>query len=178
MAKFLDDNGLLYFWGKLKVMLGGKVDAVSGKGLSTNDYTTEEKTKLGGIAAGAEVNVNADWNASSGDAQILNKPTIPTAVSQLTNDSNFATQTYVNEAVGSITSVSFQVVSELPATGAAGTIYLVSNGGSGTNVYDEYIYVSNAWEKIGSTAVDLSGYWAKTDLVAITNAEIDTILAS
>lgn len=35
------------------------------------------KTKLDGIAAGAEVNVNADWNASSGDAQILNKPTIP-----------------------------------------------------------------------------------------------------
>lgn len=33
-----------------------------------------DKTKLDGIAAGAEVNVNADWNASSGDAQILNKP--------------------------------------------------------------------------------------------------------
>lgn len=37
------------------------------------------KTKLDGIAAGAEVNVNADWNATSGDAQILNKPTIPAA---------------------------------------------------------------------------------------------------
>lgn len=33
-----------------------------------------DKTKLDGIAAGAEVNVNADWNAGSGDAQILNKP--------------------------------------------------------------------------------------------------------
>lgn len=56
-------------------MLTGKVDKVTGKGLSTNDYTTEEKTKLAGIAAGAEANVNADWNAVSGDAQILNKPT-------------------------------------------------------------------------------------------------------
>ena len=56
-----------------------KVDKVTGKGLSTNDYTTDEKNKLAGIAAGAEVNVNADWNASSGDAQILNKPTIPSA---------------------------------------------------------------------------------------------------
>jgi len=54
-----------------------KVDKVTGKGLSTEDYTTEEKSKLAGIAAGAEVNVNADWNATSGDAQILNKPTIP-----------------------------------------------------------------------------------------------------
>ena len=45
-------------------------------GATLNDYTTAEKTKLSGIETGAEVNVNADWNAVSGDAQILNKPTI------------------------------------------------------------------------------------------------------
>ena len=45
----------------------------------TNAYTDAEKTKLAGIAASAEVNVQSDWNASSGDAQILNKPTIPAA---------------------------------------------------------------------------------------------------
>lgn len=49
-----------------------------------------DKTKLNGIAAGAEVNVNADWNAESGDAQILNKPTLATVAtsgsySDLTN---------------------------------------------------------------------------------------------
>ena len=105
--------------------LDGKVDEVTGKGLSTNDftdtletklngiaesannythpathsadiitdgttnkvYTATEKTKLAGIATGAEVNVNADWDAVSGDAQILNKPTIPTALSSLADDS-------------------------------------------------------------------------------------------
>ena len=41
-----------------------------------NNYTTAEKTKLAGIAAGAEVNVNADWNAATGDAAILNKPSL------------------------------------------------------------------------------------------------------
>lgn len=114
-----------------------KVDKVDGKGLSTNDYITADKTKvtnvnevieaaaksvtatgisitldkrnlvtnvvenieldlpasttalaglmlpadkikLNGIAAGAEVNVNADWNATEGDALILNKPTLAT----------------------------------------------------------------------------------------------------
>lgn len=54
-----------------------KVDKVPGKGLSANDFTNTLKTKLDGIEDGAEVNVNADWNATSGDAQILNKPTIP-----------------------------------------------------------------------------------------------------
>lgn len=51
-----------------------KVDKVLGKQLSTEDYTNAEKSKLATIAEGAEVNVNADWNATSGDAQILNKP--------------------------------------------------------------------------------------------------------
>lgn len=56
--------------------LAKKVDKVDGKGLSTNDYTTAEKNKLAGIAAGAEVNVQSDWNATSGDAFIRNKPTL------------------------------------------------------------------------------------------------------
>ena len=63
-----------------------KVDKVAGKGLSTNDFTNTLKTKLDGIQDGAEVNVNADWNATSGDAQILNKPTIPAA--QVNSDWN------------------------------------------------------------------------------------------
>lgn len=45
---------------------------------NTNAYTDAEKTKLSGIAENAEVNVNADWNATEGDAQILNKPTLAT----------------------------------------------------------------------------------------------------
>jgi hypothetical protein len=54
-----------------------KVEKIEGKGLSENDFTNTLKTKLDGIQDGAEVNVNADWNATSGDAEILNKPTIP-----------------------------------------------------------------------------------------------------
>ena len=53
--------------------------------------TALDKQKLDGIASGAEVNVNADWDAVSGDAQILNKPTIPSKTSDLNNDSGFIT---------------------------------------------------------------------------------------
>ncbi len=57
-----------------------KVDKAAGKGLSSNDYTTIEKTKLSGIAAGAEVNVQANWTqaTTTADDYIKNKPTIPT----------------------------------------------------------------------------------------------------
>lgn len=53
MAKYLDENGLLYLWQQLKTMFSGKVDTEDGKGLSTNDYTTAEKNKLAGIETGA-----------------------------------------------------------------------------------------------------------------------------
>ena len=65
----------------VKTALDLKVDAVAGKGLSENDFTNTLKTKLDGIEDGAQVNVNADWNATSGDAEILNKPTIPSVAS-------------------------------------------------------------------------------------------------
>lgn len=60
--------------------LAGKVSTVSGKGLSTNDYTTNEKNKLAGIAAGAEVNVQSNWTETdtSSDAYIKNKPSLAT----------------------------------------------------------------------------------------------------
>lgn len=56
--------------------VNGKVEKVDGKGLSTNDYTTAEKNKLKGIAAGAEANVQSDWSTTdtSSDAYIKNKP--------------------------------------------------------------------------------------------------------
>lgn len=57
MTKLTDGNGLLYGLKGLKAqivaLLGNKVDKVSGKGLSTNDYTAADKKKLDGIAAGA-----------------------------------------------------------------------------------------------------------------------------
>lgn len=55
---------------EIKASIAGKVDIVSGKGLSTNDYTTNEKNKLSGIAVGAEVNQNAFSNVAIGNVTI------------------------------------------------------------------------------------------------------------
>ena len=56
-----------------------------------NRFTDALKNKLDGIAASAEVNVQSDWNAASGDARILNKPTIPTNNNQLSNGAGYLT---------------------------------------------------------------------------------------
>lgn len=70
------DADLTGFKSDTAAALKTKVDKIMGKGLSTEDYTTAEKTKLADIAAGAEVNVQSDWNESNAgsDAFIKNKP--------------------------------------------------------------------------------------------------------
>lgn len=132
--------------------LAKKVDAVTGKQLSTNDYTTAEKNKLAGIATGAQVNVKSDWNATSGDAQILNKPTIITE-SQV--------DTKINTAVASVYRVKGSVANyaALPTTNVViGDVYNLEDTGA------NYVATSTTptWDKLSET-VDLTGYLTKTD---------------
>ena len=68
--------------------------------INTNMDTID--AKLGLIEAGAEVNVNADWNASSGDAQILNKPTIPDAVTVVDNLTSTSTTSALSANQGKV----------------------------------------------------------------------------
>ena len=64
---WLDYDGLLYFWQKIKTKLADKVDKVEGKGLSTNDFSAAYKAKLDGIANGAN---NYSHPTSSGNKHI------------------------------------------------------------------------------------------------------------
>ena len=68
---------------------------------TADSLTGAQGTKLNGIATGAEVNVNPDWNATSGDGMILNKPAIPTAtvISAGTNVTVTGTGTTANPYV-------------------------------------------------------------------------------
>ncbi len=68
----------------------------------------------------------------------------------------------------------FIVVASLPSTGVANKIYLVPNSdGAGSNVYDEYIWLSNKWEQFGTITVDLSNYYNKTETNTLLNGKAD-----
>ena len=126
---------------------------------SANGFmSSTDKTKLNGVATGAEVNVQSDWNASSGDAQILNKPNVhytsaiatgnnglvPSAGSSgqfLAHDGTFATPPDTNtqlsdEQVQDIVGAMFTGNTETNITAtyqdSDGTIDLVASAGSGT----------------------------------------------
>lgn len=62
-----------------------------------------------------------------------------------------------------------EVVTELPETGEANVIYLVPKQDEDeNNVFDEYLYVNDEWELIGTTDVDLSNYLAKDNTTSYT----------
>ena len=103
---YLDKTGLALVWEKIKNGLSGKVDKVDGKGLSTNDYTSDEKTKLANIASGAQVNVLEGIQKNGTNVTITNKIaniSVPTATSDLTNDSGFITTADIPEGAAAST---------------------------------------------------------------------------
>lgn len=96
---FLDKTGLAHLWSHIVARLGTKVDKEDGKGLSTNDYTTEEKTKLAGIAEGA-TNVIVDSAFSSTSTNPVQNKVVNSAISNLnTLVGDTAVSTQINTAV-------------------------------------------------------------------------------
>ena len=106
-------------------------------------------------------------------------PTIPTNVSAFNNDkgyltkhqdiSHLATKVYVDdtivEAIRNVKTTDFKTAEVLPTENiSTNTIYLISKEAAENNIYEEYIYVNNSWEKIGETDVDLSQYYTKEDI--------------
>ena len=175
---YLDKTGLALVWEKVKNALSGKVDKVDGKGLSTNDYTSEEKTKLSGIASGSQVNVLEGIQRNGNTVTITNKIaniSVPTATSDLTNDSGFVTSSDVDTAISAAmtTVMSYKgtkaTVADLPSAGnVKGDVWHVTATGG------EYAWDGTEWQELGST-VDLSGYVQSSEMVAITSTEINTI---
>ena len=123
---YLDKTGLALVWEKIKNITNGKVDKVDGKGLSTNDYTSEEKTKLANIASGAQVNViegiQKNGTTISPVNKIVNIP-IPTATSDLTNDSGFITTADIPEGAAASTTTP-----KMDGTAAVGTELAFARG--------------------------------------------------
>lgn len=228
---------------KVKEALGGKVDKVTGKGLSTNDLTTELKKgydgavtdvanlkkvgaekntivgiKVNGTAQTPDSNRNVDITVPT-DSEIAEKiegygyqtetqvnqiiagkghqtaaqvkatvegygyqtaAQVNTAITGKGYQTSAQVQAAINESLSGITGIDIQVVESLPTTGAKGIIYLVAHAHGDKDNYDEYVWVASksTYEKIGNTDIDLSGYVQKTDLVELTDKDLETMWAS
>lgn len=175
--------------------------------------TAADKTKLDGIAAGANKYIHPSYTAAAAglykvtvdasghvsattavaksDITALGIPSTNTTYSAATQSANglmsaadkkkldgfgaassYATMTYVGQQISAAGHISKSIVETLPAVKDAkdNVIYMIKKATpDGSNLYDEYMLISGALEKIGDT---------KTVIEAITNTQIDTLLAS
>ncbi len=88
-----------------------------------------------------------------------------TLLSQLTNDTNFKTESEIQSMIEKANSLTKEVHDSLPSQGVDNVLYLVKDSqGKDNNVYLEYLWIDNKFELIGSTDVDLSQYAKKTEI--------------
>ena len=111
-------------------------------------------------------------------SEITNTPTIPTKTSDLTNDSGYITKTVdnltnyylktetytqdeINELIGNINRLDSKIVDTLPTENiSTTTIYLIKVGD--TSNYAQHMYIDSAWAELGTTQIDLTDYYNKT----------------
>lgn len=160
----------------------GRVSALETAVGDGGSIDTRISTAIGGLDSSISSEAGkaiASVTITDGKITAHTKTTLPSKVSDLTNDSGFQTASDVSsaiaEAVADITSFEFEVVQTLPATGEVGIIYLVAHSHGTGDAYDEYIWVGSSYEKIGNTDIDLSGYQLSAELVELTSTDIDTI---
>lgn len=103
------------------------------------------------------ISVNANVNNSVGTPSVSVVKTGTDAAPTLT----FNFQNLKGEP--GTTTIKTQIVNSLPSTGATDTIYFVpNNSGESENLYNEYLYINNAWERVDSK-IDLSNYIQKSN---------------
>lgn len=182
--KFLDSNGVVYLWGKIKAYvsnaIANKVDKVSGKGLSTNDLTDSLKdhydaaythSTTAHAPSDAEKNTIVGIQKNGVDLGIDSATrkvniNVPTKTSELTNDSNFTdNKGTITEVKVNGTSVGTTGVANIPA--ASTTTYGATKLTSATNSNSETMA---ATPKAVKAAYDL----AATKVTAVSGKGLST----
>lgn len=151
--------------------LATKNEIPSIDGLASETYVTNYAQPKGDYLTSIPSEYITETELNNAISSKANKNDIPVNNNQLINGAGYQTSSDVNTAIGSaianIQGISYSVVETLPTTGEAGYIYLVSNNGENPNIYDEYIWVNETYEKIGTTEIDLSNYATKDELPTI-----------
>lgn len=142
-------------------------DGTAGSEFATKSYVDQNGGKIDVI----KVN-NVAQTITNKEVNI----TVPTAVSSLNNDSGYQTASEVQTAISAAVASAYKykgsvaTVSDLPASGnTVGDVYDVQSNGI------NYAWTGTEWDALGQL-IDTSLLWAKSELVAITTAEIDAIV--
>ena len=175
-SNLIDLDRLSYFKSKLDLLFSNKVDKETGKGLSSNDYTSEEKTKLANVATGAQVNVlegvQVNGSTITPTNKIANIP-VPTKTSDITNDSGFITSADIPEGSAASTTVPL-----MDGTAAVGNELAFARGDHrhptdtsrasasdlSTHTGDSIIHITSAERSAWNAKADASSVYTKSEV--------------
>ena len=121
-----------------------------------NNFTTALKDKLTALDPDGEENIIEVVKVSGNPLVVQDKAVNIDLTAYRTSDQ---ITDMITDAISGVTQFDYKIVTTLPATGEKGTFYLVAvDDPAQRNVYEEYLYINNNWELVGTTKVDLSGY--------------------
>lgn len=163
---FLDETGLAHFWNQILARLNKFVPAETGKGLSSNDYTTEEKEKLAGIEVGANKTI-VDTALSSTSTNPVQNKVINTKLSTMQSDidSKADGDHTHSELVNGNASV---VLNVDPRAYGLSPQYITTFLSESTNVYSYLGTSSNKWDHVYARNINLNG----TDLQSTLDSKV------
>lgn len=195
-TKYASKSDVAVLIGKIKTALTTKTDKTTTQQIQTKLDTVEQgankyvlptasSSTLGGIKVGNNLTISNGVLSGTPDTTYENatgtKAGLMSTTDKIKLDNSWTStqaQQAINEAVGSVVGVSFEIVTNLPTTGTPGTIYLIAHSHSDNqDIYDEYVWIpaQKKFEKIGNTDVDLSGYLLKTDIGEIGTTEMASL---
>ena len=170
------------------------LSATSENGVQNKVITAALNGKQNTLTAGTAITIdNTDpaapvISANNDYTNLVNKPT---ALSAFTNDQGFITNTVnnltnyylktatysaaeIDTLISNLHSLTVEIVETLPESDiSTHTIYLVNI--TGTNNYNQWMYINNAWSNIGSTSVDLTNYYTKTQTGTLLDGKVDKV---
>lgn len=170
---FLDKRGIRTLWTAIQTLLAQKAD------WDDLDELTSQEDVAVAIAAALTDYLKKDLAA---ETYVSKTEASDEYLSKSEAKETYSTTEYVAseiaKALANDGGLSFEIVEYLPESGKKGVIYLVSKDSSdgGNDIYDEYIWVNDKFEHLGSTSIDLSGYWNQDNLTAISDEELEEIL--
>ena len=162
-----------------------------GNGTTANRSNALTLEWEGNLRLAKDVYVNAN-NDGTGGSKLAKEdsptfsgtPTAPT-VTTSDNSTKLANTAFVKNAIAAAldgrAELDFQFLQQLPQSGVKGIFYFIPKSDPATgDEWDEYVWNADdqEFERIGSASIDLTGYYNTTNLPAITNVEIDAILAT
>lgn len=141
-----------------------------GTNLGAVKETIGEKSTVEGVAStgliGRVEALEAQDGVLAGEIDAL-ETSLTNVYTKTETDSAIAT------AIAAVDHLSREIVETLPENANEKVIYMVlRGGGTGQDVYNEYMYINGAWEIIGDTSVDLTGY-AKTEDILVKSVSSD-----